>query len=145
MTQLTEHFSLDELTASSTAARLGIGNVPGLEIIAHLSTLSVGLEKIRSLLGSPLHIDSGYRSPMLNAAVNGAKDSAHMTGYAADFTCEQFGSPLQIVRKIQDAGIPVDQCIQEGTWVHVSFDPRMRNQFLTAHFGAGGTTYTNGV
>lgn len=145
MTQLTEHFSLDELTASSTATRLGISNSPGLEVVAHLTVTAMGLEKIRKLLGYPLRIDSGYRSPELNAAVHGAATSAHMEGYAADFTCPEFGTPLEIVHLIQNSGLLVDQCIQEGTWVHVSFNPRMRGQFMTAHFGPGGTTYTNGA
>lgn len=145
MNQLTEHFSLEELTASSTAQRLGIDNTPSLDIVATLTMTAMGLEKIRSMLGFPLHIDSGYRSPELNAAVKGAATSAHMQGYAADFTCPEFGTPLEIVHIIQNSRLAVDQCIQEGSWCHVSFDPRMRGEFMTAHFGPGGTTYTQGA
>lgn len=145
MTQLTEHFTLEELTFSSTAQRLGIDNTPSLETVSHLTTLAMGLEKIRTLLGYPLHIDSGYRCEALNREVNGARNSAHLTGYAADFICQQFGTPQQIVRAINASGIVVDQMIEEGTWVHVSFDPQMRNQYLIAHFSPQGTTYTEGV
>ena len=145
MTQLTEHFALEELTFSSTATRLGIDNSPSLEIVACLTQCAMGLEKIRALLGQPMHIDSGYRCPDLNKAVGGAADSAHMQGYAADFICPAFGTPLEIVHAIQAAGIPLDQCIQEGTWVHVSFAPAMRNEYLTAHFADSGATYTEGV
>jgi hypothetical protein len=143
--QLTEHFSLAEMIASSTATRLGIDNSPGLETITRLTATAVALERVRKLLGYQIHIDSGYRSPELNAAVKGAKTSAHLTGYAADFTCSQFGTPTEIVKVIAKSGIAFDQCIQEGTWVHISFDPRMRQEVLTAHFGAGGTTYTKGA
>lgn len=147
MTQLTDHFSLDELTASSTATRLSIDNTPPLEVVAHLTVLAMGLEKIRVLLGSkPLRINSGYRCPQLNRIIGGAPKSAHITGYAADFVCQDFGTPVDIVRKIQAAGLRIDQCIQEGTWVHISFDPAMRGQFLIANFAPGQpTTYTAGV
>jgi len=146
MNQLTEHFSLEELTFSSTAQRMGIANTPSFQTVAALTRLAMGLEKIRGILGDlPMHIDSGYRCPALNAAVGGAKASAHLDGFAADFTCAAFGSPLSIVRAIRASGLPLDQCIQEGTWVHVSFAPAMRGQYLTAQFGPQGTTYTQGV
>ncbi len=143
--QLTEHFSLLELTFSSTAERLGIDNTPPDDVIEHLKVTAAGLEKVRAVLGFPLHIDSGYRCDVLNAAVHGSKTSAHLDGYAADFICPAFGTPLEIVRVIVGSGIQFDQCIQEGTWVHISFDPRMRKEVLTAHFQNGQATYTQGA
>lgn len=139
---LTEHFSTAELTWSSTAARLGIDNTPGLLVLENLLTLAKGLEEIRRLLGVPIHIDSGYRCIRLNAAVGGAKNSAHTGGYAADFIAPAFGTPAKIVDTIVASDIQFDQLIQEGTWVHVSFDPRMRREVLLAHFGIAGTTYS---
>lgn len=143
--KLTDHFSLEELCFSSTAQRMGIANAPNLETVTHLTILASGLEKIRALLGHPLHIDSGYRCPALNKAVGGVPSSAHVDGYAADFICPEFGSPLKIAQTIQASGIKVDQCIQEGTWVHVSFAPPLRQQYLTAAFGPGGAIYSKGV
>lgn len=144
---LTEHFSLSELTASATAQRLGIDNHPGLEIISHLTQLAVQLERVRHALGdNPLIISSGYRCPELNQAVGGALRSAHMEGWAADFTCPAFGTPLQIVRALTAANLPFDKLIQEGRWVHISFRPGARRQVLTAHFSPGGKpTYTTGA
>lgn len=143
---LTTHFTLDELVASSTATRLGIDNTPPPQIVAALGVTAAGLEQVRTLLGDkPMHIDSGYRCPALNAAVRGAKNSAHMSGYAVDFVCPGFGTPIEIVRAIQASPIHFDLLIQEGTWVHISFAPDMRRQVLTAHFGPGGTTYTQGA
>lgn len=147
MTILTPHFRLEELTNSSTAQRLLIDNTPPDNVLANLQILAEGLEKVRALLpiqNSPLHIDSGYRCPDLNKAVHGAADSAHMTGYAADFTCSIVGTPEYIVSLIQNSDIKFDQLIQEGTWVHISFDPRMRQEILTAHFTPEGTTYSVG-
>lgn len=143
--QLTQHFSLEELTFSSTAARNSIDNTPDAATTQRLLTCAMGLEKIRALLGAPLHIDSGYRCPALNRAVGGVPDSAHVQGYAADFKCPDYGSPMEIARAIAGSDMAFDQCIQEGTWVHVSFDPRLRHQALTATFGPGGATYSKGV
>lgn len=145
MTQLTQHFALEELTFSSTAQRLGIDNTPDADTRMRLLVCAQGLEKIRALLGAPLHIDSGYRCPTLNKAVGGVPDSAHIQGYAADFICPEYGSPLAIARAVAGSDIAFDQCIQEGSWVHVSFDPRLRHQALTATFGPGGATYSEGV
>ena len=145
MTSLTPHFSLDELVFSSTAQRLHIDNTPDVTTIQRLTVLATGLEKIRALLGQPMHIDSGYRCQALNRAVGGVPDSAHIQGYAADFVCPDFGSPLTIARAIAASAIDFDQCIQEGSWVHVSFDPRLRRQTLTANFGPNGATYSQGI
>lgn len=145
MTQLTQHFSLEELTFSSTAQRLNIDNTPDLGTVAHLTRLAMGLEQIRALLGVPMHIDSGYRCPSLNKAVGGVANSAHLDGYAADFIAPDYGTPLQIARAIAGSGIPFDQVIQEGSWVHISFDPRLRRNALTAMFGPNGASYSGGV
>jgi zinc D-Ala-D-Ala carboxypeptidase len=167
MTQLTAHFTLEELTRSNTGERLGIDNTPDLNTVAHLTVTAMGLEKVRALLGAPLNIDSGYRCEALEKALT-EKDfanwcdrhglprgdaswpqyfatKAHPQGYAADFLCPGYGSPLMVARTIAGSDIAFDQVIQEGTWVHVSFDPRMRHQALTASFGPGGATYSGGV
>lgn len=139
------HFTTEELCASSTAERLEIANVPPPDVSEHLKTTLAGMEEVRALLGYPVIVDSGYRCPALNKAVNGAPNSAHLSGYAVDFTCPEFGPPKQIVNAIWWSSIQFDQIIYEGTWVHISFDPRQRRESLTAHFGAGGTSYTQGA
>ncbi len=143
--QLTEHFSLEELTFSSTAQRLGIDNTPDAGTVTRLTVLANGLEIVRSLLKAPMHIDSGYRCQELNKAVGGVANSAHLEGYAADFICPAFGTPTEIAKAIVGSGMLFDQCIQEGTWVHISFDPCARRQAMTATFGPHGATYSHGV
>jgi hypothetical protein len=149
MTRLTDHFSLEELTQSETAARRRIDNTPSPAVVENLTRTAQTLEQVRALLGSrPVLVSSGYRSPALNAAVGGAASSAHMTGLAADFICPGFGSPLEICRKIAASNIVFDQLIQEGTWVHVGLapaGPKPRQQVLSASFGPGATTYVNGL
>ena len=142
---LTEHFMLEELTFSSTAQRLGIDNTPSLEMVAILTKTAIALEQVRALLNVPMHVDSGYRCEALNKAVGGVANSAHIEGYAVDFIAPDFGTPLEIARAIAASSIQFDQCICEGTWVHISFDPRMRRQTLTATFGPNGATYSQGV
>ena len=146
MTKLSEHFTLEELTFSATAQRKQIDNKPPAEVLESMKRLAAGLEEVRAALGNkPMRINSGYRSPKLNRAVGGARLSAHMAGYAADFVCPDFGSPLKIVKALAATGIQFDKLIQEGTWVHISFAPEARRQLLTAHFGPNGTSYTAGV
>lgn len=145
-TQLTPHFTLEELTASPTAARLGIDNTPTGVTLANLTSLAKNLEFVRALMTFPMHIDSAYRCEALNKAVGGVPASAHVLGHAADFVCPQFGTPHEIVQAIDKAGIAFDQLIFEQTWVHVSFDPLLRRQVLTAHFGPNGrASYSTGV
>lgn len=131
--QLSEHFSLDEFTASQTAARLRIDNTPDDETLANLRGTASGMEAVRAYLGNvPIHISSGYRSLALNAAVGSKPTSQHVTGCACDFTAPEYGTPEAIVRDLVASGIPYDQVIFEfDTWVHISFSPQNRRQALT--------------
>lgn len=148
--KLTPHFTLEELVASQTAARRGIDNTPGPDVLKNLGILAEGLERARALLGAPMLISSGYRCPALNTAVGGARNSAHKSGLAADFIAPGYGTPIQVCRllEVHAAEIGFDQLIQEGTWVHIGFpapNAAPRREVLTANFGAGGTTYSKGL
>lgn len=120
---LTPHFTLDELTFSQTAARMGISNLPTGEAYDNVVRLAETLEVVRTILGNkPILISSGYRSPEVNAAVGGAPQSAHMSGLAADFTCPGFGTPKDICYVLEPAmhELAVDQLIYEfNSWVHL--------------------------
>lgn len=48
--------------------------------------LVIVLEKIRSYLGIPVRINSGYRCPAYNEKIGGAKLSRHLVGCAADIS-----------------------------------------------------------
>lgn len=132
MTNLSEHFSLDEFTNSQTAARQGIDNTPDNRTLEALKLTASGLEQVRSELGNrPILISSGYRSPALNAAVGGAQGSQHLLGQAVDFTCPSYGTPAEIVRKLVASNIQFDQVIVEfSKWVHISFSSRNRRTAL---------------
>ena len=140
---LSEHFSLEELTASEVAARAGIDNTPSAETMRNLLRLAAGLELVRAAIGNnPIHVTSGYRSPRLNQMVGGAKNSMHTQGLAADILCPAFGPPLEVCRAIATSRIPVDQIIHKfGRWCHVGFAPNghaARNELLTIANAATG-------
>ena len=145
MTALSQHFSLEEMVASEYAERRGIDNTPPPDVLEHLRATADALEDVRSFLGHPIIIRSGYRSPALNKAIGGATHSAHMAGAAADFICPAYGTPLQICEGLEVSRIKFDQLLYEGTWVHISFATPMRQEVLTAKFTAQGAQYSKGL
>ena len=145
MSRLSHNFSLAELTHSETAVRKGLNNEPGAEVLENLKFLAMSLEQVRSLLGAPIMVSSGYRSTEVNAAVGGSANSAHCRGLAADFIAPAFGNPLDIATEIAASDLAWDQLIHEGKWIHLSVAPTMRRQVLTAHFDNGRVRYTAGL
>lgn len=144
--QLSPHFTLAEFTVSETAARQGIDNTPTPEIIANLKRLTERLEKVRAVFNAPVLITSGYRSPALNAAVGGVKNSAHTTGCAADFIVPSQGPPLQVAIRISNfPGVFYDQLIVEyNQWVHLGIeqpDVEPRNERWTYRRGEQPVPY----
>jgi hypothetical protein len=132
--RLTPNFSLEQLIHSETAERERIDNMPAPDIVENLLLLARGLEQVRTLTGFPLEISSGYRCPKLNSRVGGATTSQHTRGQAADFTCAEFGPPLDLVQAICDSDIDFDQCILEyARWVHISFSAAPRGKVLTIY------------
>lgn len=145
--RLSPHFYLSEMTISAAAARAGVSNVPPAPTLAIMRQTAQRMEEVRRLLGNkPIIITSCYRSPQVNALVGGSKTSAHMTGYAVDFTCPKFGTPSEVAAHLAKHLRGYDQIIEEfGQWVHVGFGPGQRAQKLTARKVAGRTVYRQGI
>lgn len=119
---LSPHLTLEEFTASQTAARQGIDNRLPPELVANARQHALGVfEPVREIYGRPLIVSSGYRCAELNAAVGGAEDSHHVLALATDLTCPStplMGFFLGIVSRIDF--IPIDELIYEfGAWAHV--------------------------
>ena len=145
MTKLSKHFTLEELTASSTAARLGISNTPTTFEIEHAKKYLIpGIESIRELLDKPMLISSGFRSKQLNKSTPGSSNtSQHVLFEAVDFTSPEFGSVLDVASKILYSDIKFDQLIYEyGAWVHISFSSKNRRSVLSKYTG---TSYLTGL
>jgi putative chitinase len=113
-------------------------NVPPPDVVGTLRNTAAQMEAVRRLLGDRvISVSSGYRSRPLNRAVGGSRTSAHLTGHAVDFNCYGYGAPTAVCRVIAASDLAFDQLIEEGSWVHVSFDPRMRRQVLTRRADGG--------
>ena len=132
--QLSEHFSLTELTVSEIAARKGLDNLPEGVALENLSRLAEKLEEVRKVIGKPIMINSAYRSPEVNSAVGGVKTSQHCLGCAADIRVPSM-TPDEVVKAIIASKIQYDQLIREfDSWTHISIpntaDATPRNQTL---------------
>ena len=147
--QLTEHFTIEEFTFSSTAKARGIYNtVSSQRVIENLRNLCEQvLEPLRSYANQPITISSGYRCKALNKVVGGARNSQHMTGEAADIHIPLYdfkdstGSRLTDIETAREwmqwltDNTDFDQLILETMnrkifWIHVSCK---RNRSLNRH------------
>lgn len=139
--QLTPHFSLAELTASSTAKRLGLDNTPTPEALQRLTLTAAMLERVRAHLRVPVIVTSGYRSRAVNAAVGGVTSSDHAIGSAADIVAPKFGAPYAVARALAPhiGALCIGQIIYESVsgkqWVHLSIrvPDKPVNRVITVH------------
>lgn len=117
-----KYFTWQELTKTNT----GLPNVPtDINIIANLIELAKTLDILRSYFGSPITVNSGYRSKEVNAAVGGVKTSHHTMGYAADITAKDYEGLLKAILTNKSK---FDQIIIYRNFIHVSIAPLMRHQ-----------------
>ena len=135
--QLSEHFTLSEMTHSSTADRYKIDNTPSQFEYNNLKKLCEEvLEPIRMKWGKPIFVNSGYRSPQLNIRVKGAASSQHITGCAVDITSENNEKLFHLIISMLNNGeIEVSQLIDERnySWLHIGLKENPdnnRNQVL---------------
>ena len=118
MTQLTEHFSLEELTVTDHRE---FDNTPSAFERANLVRLAGLLERVKTALGgAPVMVNSAYRSKKVNDAVGSKDTSQHRVGCAADIRVPSL-TPDQVVKAIMAAKLPYDQLIREfDRWTHIS-------------------------
>ena len=132
-TQITEHFSLEELSATSHKDLQQINYDFAAKRVEQLKPLCELLEQVRSVLGCPIIVSSGVRCPELNKEVGGATTSQHMKCEAADI--------LPKHHTVEDAfclvfksSIMFDQMILERsgnkTWLHISCSHTPRRESL---------------
>lgn len=157
--QLSEHFSFEELTATSNAALQDLNRLQAQAFLKPLTAVAETLERVRAFLGAPISVHSGYRGPELNGATPGSsKTSQHMKGEAADFSCpakfqetDEGNTALFAALKdfLATRSITFGQLIDEGcvrpysrvVWIHLSLgapwrDPARCGQLLRMRDGA---------
>jgi len=125
---MTEHFTLEELTATSHRQ---FDNTPNEAETANLQRLAEFLEQVKTALdGKPVMISSGFRCKAVNDSVGSKDTSQHRTGCAADFKVPGM-TPDAVVRAIIAANLPYDQIIREfDAWTHISISDTPRRQAL---------------
>ena len=148
--ELSKSFTLNELTKSQEATRLGIENIPNEEHIENLKILCEKiLQPLRDYYGLPVSISSGYRSIALCEAIGSSAKSQHTKGQAADF--EIFGVANKDVSDFIVQNLDYDQCILEfwnenepnSGWVHCSYSINgNRKQYLKAQKVNGKIVYS---
>jgi hypothetical protein len=117
MTQLSEHFSLAELTVTDHRE---FDNVPNEAELANLMRLAAFLEQVRSCLNKPIHINSAFRCKQVNDAVGSKDTSQHRRGCAADLRVDGM-TPNEVVQAIIRSDLQFDQVIREfDRWTHIS-------------------------
>ena len=151
--KLTANFSLEELTKSETALRMGLENEPNDEQLANLVALcECVLQPVRDHFGKGVKVNSGLRTLAVNRAIGSADHSDHVKGMAADIEIPGVANAelaqwivdnlefRQVILEFYTPGIP------DSGWVHVSYNPAdNKKQVLTATKQNGKTVYLNGL
>lgn len=146
---VTPHFTWREMLRSEAAVRHGLSNLPDSpEIYDNIKRVAGVLELVRAHFDKPILVTSCFRSYVVNHAVGGARDSAHLNGLAADHVVE--GIPnIDVCRAIPSIFPDFDQVIYEfgpAGWIHLGLaigEPRRES--LTAVKRAGRTVYEIGI
>ena len=149
--RLSKNFALSEMVKSATAERLRVDNSPSDIHLVDLTHLAIRiLQPVRDEFGV-ITINSGYRSPALNAKVGGSKTSQHCNGQAADF--ESISTPNPDLAKWIANNLEFDQLILEfydgvnpnSGWIHCSYNLMVnRKKIMTALKTKNGVQYKNG-
>ena len=151
--KLTANFSLEELTKSETALRMGLDNEPNDEQLANLVALcECVLQPVRDHFGKGVKVNSGLRTLPVNRAIGSADHSDHVKGMAADIEIPGVANAelaqwivnnlefRQVILEFYTPGIP------DSGWVHVSYNPAdNKKQVLTATKQKGKTVYLPGL
>lgn len=91
--KLTAHFNLEEFDCHD-------GTKVPTEYRDNVKLLATNLEVIRTAIGEPIAINSGYRSPAFNKKIGGKPKSYHLLAMAADFRSQKF-SPPQLAKIVK--------------------------------------------
>lgn len=142
-----KYFTIQEFTRSTTATRYGYKNEPSAahrrNIVEFVETLLDPLREAWAKLcaaehyGTPqLRVSSGYRGWALNAAIGGAKSSAHCVGFAVDLVpMNEHLREFKVFCREWLADKAFDQMISEyennkgvPRWIHIGYKDQQGGQ-----------------
>lgn len=124
-----KYFTFKEMIVTDT----GLENTPNWNQIDNIKRLIIDLlDPIREKWNKPIKVNSCFRSESVNSAVNGARNSQHKTGEAADITTGSPADNKRLFEMIASSGLAYDQLIDEKNyqWIHISLSTRNRQQIL---------------
>jgi zinc D-Ala-D-Ala carboxypeptidase len=149
MSKISEYVSMNEFTYSPTAESRGLDNTPTDEQLVLIKALCENVfDKLREHTGKPIKVNSGFRGPELNEAINGASGSQHCVGL--DPSKNSYGAAMDIddlywKKEVSEynntemgdwirLNLDYDQLIYEKpingypSWIHVSYRPEGKNR-----------------
>lgn len=140
--KLSEHFTLGEMTVSNHKE---VYNIPSHEAIANMKRLCGWLEALRERAGTPIIINSGYRSPQLNKKIGGVANSNHTTGCASDIRVKDEEQLIRFANIVLDYAKESHQEFDEllieknrygAIWLHLAVRPKVnRHKVRILHVG----------
>lgn len=150
------YFTIQELCVSGSYPKLVEVPQAGTPVHNNLQNLiDKCLDPIRTKLGQPVAVTSGWRPKRLNDAVKGAKNSNHLYGYAADIhTGNSSTDNVKILKAVLQLGIIYDELIAEGAnfnadgtlksceWVHVAVRPNAKDNRMKCLYTIDKRTYS---
>lgn len=132
---LTDNFTLAEMTNSHTAKKLGIDNKPNEVELQNLIYLCKKvLQPLRDYFNKSINITVGFRNKKLNNAVKGSSTSFHLKGCAADIDNQNSEVTNKMIFDYIRKNLPYTELIWEkGTskepgWVHVAIEKGRENE-----------------
>ena len=137
--KISKHISFKEATHSDYATKYGIKNKPTAEHIKNMELVAEKVfEPLREWVGSPIRVNSFYRSEELNRGIGGSPVSSHLTGNAIDITSMGGKTNLEMFHYIKDE-LDFDQLILEyhnieepnSGWIHCSYKSPTNNRKQT--------------
>ena len=135
--KISRNFSTEEFSASETAAKYGIVNQISTteQRDAIFALVRKVLQPLRDLYQKPMKVNSGFRTPELNARVGGVATSQHCKGEAADIETGNHTESYRLARLAKTTPAifkEIDQMILYPTFVHFShrLKGKQRNQII---------------
>jgi hypothetical protein len=151
MTPITEHFTLEELTASKTAEAKGLPNEPNAVQTVHLCRLVYDiLEPFRLVWGDAIEVTSGFRGfEKIQKLEHSSATSVHPEGLAVDIRPKNMSRIKEFKQRSRDwlheTGAKYDQYIDEkrgaSEWVHLGLTNAAGKQRLQDLITTDGKNY----